>query len=162
MAGGFGTIEHMQSGPPMRSRATHRRYINHDHGLGTKECPFCGIKEKEPREIHGETGHFYRVENIFGYDIWDGHAVQEHQMIVPKRHITTFAEMTEEEKGEYMQLILDGEKEGYCLYIRGVDGPTKSVAHAHAHLIKLDSRRRITRYLFVRKPHFVFFRTSHK
>lgn len=146
----------------MRTRKTHKRYIHHEHGLGTKECPFCGIKEKEPREIHEETTYFYRVQNIFGYDTWDGHAVTEHQMIVPKRHITTFNDMTDEEKTEYMTLILEGEKEGYCLYTRGANGPTKSVAHAHSHLIKLDNRRKITKYLFVRKPHLVLFRTSNK
>ena len=153
-------MERMQKGPTMRTRKSQKRYIQ--GGLGSEECPFCGIKEKQPRDVYEETKHFYRVENIFGYDVWDGHIVKDHQMIVPKRHITTFTEMTVDEKDEYMQLILEGEKDGFCLYTRGVDGPTKSVAHAHSHLIKLDTRRMITRYFFIRKPHFVFFRTSHK
>jgi diadenosine tetraphosphate (Ap4A) HIT family hydrolase len=152
----------MQKGPTMRTHTSQKRYIHHAFGLGVKECPFCTIKENEPREIHEETKHFYRVENIFGYDIWDGHAVEDHQMIVPKRHITSFTQMNDDEKAEYLQLQLNGEKEGYCVYIRGIDGPTKSVAHAHAHLIKLDTRRKITQYFFVRKPHLVLFRTTNK
>lgn len=146
----------------MRTRTSQKRYITHEHGLSTKECPFCGIKEKEPREIHEETTYFYRVENIFGYDIWDGHAVSEHQMIVPKRHITSLAEITDKEGLEYLQLIKAAEANGYCIYSRGADGPTKSVAHVHTHLIKLDTSSELQQLFFVRKPHLVLFRTSTK
>lgn len=146
----------------MRTRKSEKRYIEHKFGRTTKTCPFCTIKENEPREIHEETTYFYRVENIFGYDVWDGYAVSDHQMIVPKRHITSFSDMNDDEKSEYLSLVLEGEKEGYCVYTRGVNGPSKSVAHAHSHLIKLDTSRKLTNYLFVRKPHLVLFRTSKK
>lgn len=144
----------------MRTRKSQKRYIQ--DGFNSKECPFCGIKEKEPRKIHEEKAYFYRVENIFGYDIWDDHIVSEHEMIVPKRHITSLAEITDEEGLEYLQLIKAAEANGYCIYSRGVDGPTKSVPHFHTHLIKLNTSKRIRQYLYIQKPHVVLFRTSSK
>jgi diadenosine tetraphosphate (Ap4A) HIT family hydrolase len=150
----------MQTGPTMRTRKSQKRYIKGDHGLGTKECPFCGIKEKNPREIYEETTHFYRVEAIFGYDIWDGHVVTDHQMIIPKRHITSLSAMNEEEGLEYLELVKNAEVNEYCIYSRGVDGPTKSVAHIHTHLIKLDNSGQIKRLFFLRKPHILLFRAS--
>lgn len=146
----------------MRSRASQKRYIRHEHGLSMKECPFCSVVEKDPREIHEETTYFYRIENIFGYDIWDGHAVSEHQMIVPKRHITSLVEMTDEEGLDYLKLIRAGESDGYCLYSRNAGGTTRSVAHVHTHLIKLDESQEIKQLLFVRKPHLTWYRRTRK
>lgn len=146
----------------MRNRASQKRYIRASNGLKSKDCPFCHIKENEPREIHEETTYFYRIENIFGYDSWDGRAVEEHQLVVPKRHVTSLSELTDEEGREYLRLIQTAEANGYCLYTRGSEGPTKSIAHLHSHLIKLDFEREIKQYVFVRKPHIVWFHTSHK
>lgn len=157
MADDFGTIGRMQTGPIMRTPKTQRRYVR--GGLGSKECPFCGINEKEPRKIYEETAHFYRVENIFGYDIWDGCVVSEHQLIVPKHHLLSLAEMTDEEGLDYLKLVLSAEANGYGVYTRGVDGPMKSVAHVHTHLIKLDPSRKIKLLFFIRKPHVLLFRT---
>lgn len=146
----------------MRTRKSQKRYMEHDNGLGAKECQFCDITHKEPRKVYEETTYFYRVENNFGYDIWDGHRVVEHQMIVPKRHFTTWSDMNDKEGKEYLQLITQAEKNGYCLYTRGINGPTKSVPHAHSHLIKLDPNHQIKQYVFIRKPHLVLFRSGRK
>ena len=152
----------MQTGPTMRTRKSQKRYIDGEHGLSTKECPFCDLTNKDPREIYEETEYFYRAENIYGYDIWDGHAVSEHQMIVPKRHIATLSEMTHNEDIEYLALLKSAELDGYCAYTRGIHGVTKSVAHIHTHLIKLDDEKQIKGLFFNRKPHIVLFRASNR
>lgn len=142
----------------MRTRKSQKRYIR--NGLRSGKCPFCNIKETEPREIYAETEYFYRVKNIFGYDVWDGCVVKEHQLIIPKRHVVSLSALTPEEDVEYMELIKQAEKSGYNLYARSENGATKSVAHQHTHLIKFKDGAEVTRLVYVKKPHLLVYGTS--
>ncbi|MBT8555879.1 HIT family protein [Polynucleobacter sp. MWH-Creno-3A4] len=96
-------------------------------------CPFCTL----PKER-------IFLSNEFGYAIRDGFPVSTgHTLIVPKRHIPSWFETTNEESQGLLKLLslakemLDDElnPDGYNIGIN--DGPTagQTVPHLHIHLI---------------------------
>jgi diadenosine tetraphosphate (Ap4A) HIT family hydrolase len=99
----------------------------------TKECPFCKLP---PERII--------VSNEFGFVIRDGFAVSPgHTLIIPKRHVGSFFEISQEERDALLTL-LDQAKEtietefhpdGFNIGIN--DGPCagQTVSHLHMHLI---------------------------
>ena len=94
---------------------------------------------------------------MFGYDIWDGCGVIEHFMIIPKKHTASLADLSKEEKIDYMNQIAQFEADGYSIYARSPGNKTKSVVHQHTHLIKIDNKPK--RWLiFLKKPHILMTR----
>jgi diadenosine tetraphosphate (Ap4A) HIT family hydrolase len=86
------------------------------------------------------------------YDIFEGRPVEDHLMIVPKRHIEAMSDMTDHEALDMIRLIGDYEARGYNIYARGVGSVSRSVAHQHTHLIKLKEKQ--TKLLFyLKKPY---------
>lgn len=96
-------------------------------------CPFCTL----PKER-------IFLSNEFGYAIRDGFPVSTgHTLIVPKRHIPSWFETTNEESQGLLKLLslakemLEDElnPDGYNIGIN--DGPTagQTVPHLHIHLI---------------------------
>lgn len=96
-------------------------------------CPFCTL----PKER-------IFLSNEFGYAIRDGFPVSTgHTLIVPKRHIPSWFETTNEESQGLLKLLslakemLDDElnPDGYNIGIN--DGPSagQTVPHLHIHLI---------------------------
>jgi len=96
-------------------------------------CPFCSL----PKER-------IFLSNEFGYAIRDGFPVSNgHTLIIPKRHIPSWFETTDEERQELLKLLslakdsLDCElsPDGFNIGIN--DGPTagQTVPHLHIHLI---------------------------
>jgi len=143
----------LQSGPVSRTRSSQRQYVLHKK---TAVCEFCNFTSKSPQFIKDE-GKFRLIKNIFQYDIWDGCRVQEHLMLVPKRHIQSLSELTTQESAQYGKLVGRYESQGYSLYSRAPDNITKSILHQHTHLIKLEpSRRKFLFYLY--KPHLLLFK----
>ena len=96
-------------------------------------CPFCTL----PRErILGENKHAVWIRD--GYPISPGHS-----LVIPRRHVGSFFEVTDEERGD-MLALLDLAKaaaadefnpDGYNVGIN--DGPSagQTVPHLHIHLI---------------------------
>ena len=99
----------------------------------TKECPFCKLT---PDRIINS--------NEFGFVIRDGFPISPgHTLIIPKRHVGSFFEITKEERDSLLTL-LDNAKEtidtefhpdGFNIGIN--DGPSagQTVPHLHMHLI---------------------------
>lgn len=75
--------------------------------------------------------------------------------MVPKRHVLSLKELTDEEKLDHMNIIAAYEAEGYNIYARSVDSSTRSVPHQHTHLIKASGKR-AKAVLFLQKPYFLF------
>jgi len=145
----------MLRGPITRRRQNQRRYHLHLKKVEGQDCEFCkfGSGSSQVRE----TFHYFRlVENIFGYDIWDGLGVSEHLMLVPKRHVTGLHKFTKNESEEYMKLTAHFEELGYSVYSRSTANISKSVAHQHTHLLRLDDKHKKA-LLFIRKPHLVVY-----
>ena len=96
-------------------------------------CPFCIL----PRErILGENKHAVWIRD--GYPVSPGHS-----LVIPRRHVGSFFEVTNEERGD-MLALLDRAKaaatdefnpDGYNVGIN--DGPSagQTVPHLHIHLI---------------------------
>ena len=98
-----------------------------------KECPFCMLP---PERIIDS--------NEFGFVIRDGFPVSPgHTLIIPKRHVGSFFEITQEERDALLSLLnkaketIDTEfhPDGFNIGIN--DGPSagQTVPHLHLHLI---------------------------
>lgn len=96
-------------------------------------CPFCSLPSKR----------IYLVHDI-GFAIKDGFPVSKgHTLIIPKRHISSWFETTDEEKQGLFQLLTFAKEalanelnpDGFNIGIN--DGPTagQTVLHLHIHLI---------------------------
>ena len=113
----------------------HHRKVNIQTG-----CAFCAFKKSDQQVIKSYR-NFFEVENIFPYSLWDSSEVVEHIMLVPKRHITSLAELTPEESTQYMKIISQKEKAGYDVFSRGHNSNMKSVPHQHTHLITTTGKK---------------------
>lgn len=104
-----------------------------------------------------DAGTFWLVANIFPYTIWDNFYVDEHLMLVPKRHIDSIGRFTDEELQTYGELLAEYEDDGYSVYGRAASNSAKSVTHQHTHLIKVSSRR-VKTLIFLDRFNFTMFR----
>ena len=110
-----------------------------------ESCPFCEEETKSAAVFEDE--YIYVVPNLTQYDLWESHNVEEHLLIVPKRHVETLAELSQSERLAVMNQAAIYEANGYSIYARGVGFVKRSVRHQHTHLIKVNNK----------KPRFVVF-----
>lgn len=144
----------MRSGPMVRLPAREKFYKTQRQKRGSDACPFCEMVTIPNEDVLEETTYCLIVNNPFGYDLWDECGVERHWMIIPKRHVVSLNELTDEERLDYMQQVGRFADEGYSLYARAPGNVTGSVTHQHMHLIKIDNKRK--KFLFfLRKPHVV-------
>ena len=67
-------------------------------------CPFCDHDNETKHRIIKQNKHSYIIQNRTKYDIWEGHDVSEHYMVIPKRHVAHLKELTSEERLDIMSL----------------------------------------------------------
>ena len=97
-------------------------------------CIFCKIKKEE-----------LLFENQLAYSSIDSYPVTEfHSLIVPKRHVETYFDLTEEEILECNELILktkekilkqDSSVKGFNIGTNAGKSAGQSIVHCHIHLI---------------------------
>lgn len=103
----------------------------------TKECPFCAIGESIDHErIVAQSSHAFVVRD--GFPVSSGHT-----LVIPKRHVGSFFELTEVERSQILSLL--DEQRAALISELGVqdfnvginDGPLagQTVPHCHVHLI---------------------------
>jgi diadenosine tetraphosphate (Ap4A) HIT family hydrolase len=92
------------------------------------------------------------IRNIFAYSIWDGQQVDDHLMVIPKKHTDTLADLNEKEAVDYVRVISAYELNGYNVYSRAPQSAIKSVIHLHTHLIKTSGPPKKVVFL-ARKPY---------
>lgn len=103
-----------------------------------KEQPGCALCDPTQLKIIKEYRHSWLVHNRYPYDLWEGRAVMEHLMVLPKRHLAGFGQFTRDEKHEILDLIAEYEADGFDIYARSVHSTERSVGlHQHTHLIKV-------------------------
>lgn len=102
------------------------------------DCPFCNHAIQS--NIVYQDEHVFVIPNLTKYDVWELHDVTEHLLLIPKRHTTTLADLTEAEKLTVMNIASEYESKGYSVYARGVGFARRSVEHQHTHLIKADNK----------------------
>lgn len=124
-----------------RHRSQELKYRKHlKNNSVQKQCIFCAFSKKNKQFIK-ETTYFWEVKNIFPYTLWDSCKVIAHNMLVPKRHIISLAELQPAELKEYTKIISQKEKEGYDVYSRGKSSHMKSIPHQHTHFIKTNHKK---------------------
>lgn len=135
-------------------RKTHSTYARHNAGdKKLTTCTFCaGLGKRNTIVDDGKT--MCIIPNRVSYDIFEGRKVTDHLMVIPKRHLESFGEYTDEEKLEMLTMTAKYEEDGYNVYARGWGNISRSVEHQHTHLIKTDDR--CTKAIFfVCKPYFL-------
>ncbi|MFW5719807.1 MAG: hypothetical protein ACOCXT_02145 [Candidatus Dojkabacteria bacterium] len=134
-----------------RNRKTLLQYRAYRSSNTREFCPFCNPTSEQVLKAHT---HFNIIVNWFKYDVWDDSHVEEQYMIVPKRHVCSFSEFTEEEKKEHMKLVTEYEEKGFSIYTRGANVTTRSVGHHHTHVIR-TSGKLLNAYLYIKKPYLM-------
>lgn len=130
-------------------RKTRNRYMNFPKPEG---CPFCDGLEAE--KVVTETEYHRLVPNRVSYDLWELRRVTQHLLLIPKRHVASLSQLTDEEKLDHINLIAKYEADGYNIYARGVGSLQRSVVHQHTHLIK-TGRKQARGSFTIRKPYFL-------
>lgn len=124
-------------------------HVTHDSNTiknSTKNCMLCKIVEGNPirpEHILYESKNFFVIPGLGAF--FDGYV-----MIVPKRHVMSFAELDEEEFEEFLQVLNDMkfilksvyQKEIFVFECgsgkNGGGKHTTSIVHAHMHLAPTD------------------------
>lgn len=100
-------------------------------------CPFCQI-------ISGSTDKTILFENQTGCVVRDGYPITEgHTLIIPKRHVASFFEISPEERQDLFELLdqakiqLDQEYQpaSYNIGINDGEAAGQTIPHLHIHLI---------------------------
>ena len=97
-------------------------------------CIFCKIRKEE-----------LQFENQLAYSSIDSYPISRfHSLIVPKRHVETYFELTKEEVQECNELILkskekilkkDSSGKGFNIGTNAGKSAGQSIMHCHIHLI---------------------------
>ena len=142
---------------PTRSRKETLTYRKVQAGGAlNKNCVFCGMDPSSKDRIL-TTKSFFVIKNIYQYTSWDNQQVEDHLMIVPKKHTDTLSDLTRDEAVEYVDLMGSYESRGYSVWARAPQSSIKSVVHQHTHLIKAGQKTH--RFLFyLRRPYVRFLR----
>lgn len=144
------------SGTLHRTHQQVAKYQQYRRTRAAGVCEFCMFDE-QPEQVVVTRERFWIVRNLFPYDIWDDRPVDEHLMIVPRRHIVSLAELDLDERRDYIDLIADYEQRGYNIYSRTDASPTKSVSHQHTHLIRVRDEP-ISALYYSNDPHVLVYK----
>lgn len=100
---------------------------------GNPPCPLC--TEGSERIIIEDCGTMCVIENDFPYSVFDGLELEKHLMLVPKRHLATFADYNDQEQRDYWRALTDYGTRGYNSMTRSTRSHARSVPdHLHTHL----------------------------
>jgi diadenosine tetraphosphate (Ap4A) HIT family hydrolase len=116
-----------------------------------EECTFC-TKETRQKVIN-ENETMFIVSNRVSYDLFEGLRINDHLLIIPKRHIEHLQELTVQEKQDFAELLTRYEGEGYSFYGRGITNINRSVKHQHTHLLKIDDKKKTHLQFYLDKPY---------
>jgi diadenosine tetraphosphate (Ap4A) HIT family hydrolase len=132
---------------------------NQKHQQENLGCPFCAGSD-----ISGlieTTEHMLVIENHIPYDVFEGGAVENHYMVIPKQHRTRLADFTSAERQDYIDLIAKYEDADFNSYTRSTLSKTRSLEHYHTHLLRTPSG--MPKWLFyVERPYVLLFRKPRK
>ena len=137
-----------------RKRKDELTYLQHRATAPSGVCIFCQFTPETERVIEDHS-FFWVVRNYYGYTIWDNLDVQEHLMLVPKKHTESIADLPLKAQHEYGTILAAYETKGYSIYARASTNISKSVPHQHTHLLKLGAKPKVFN-LFLRKPYILW------
>lgn len=139
-------------------RNTRKHYVRRNRGdkVSKWDCPFPPCNDDDAREqnVLFENDTMYVISNRVSYDVFEMQNVEDHLMVIPKRHLESFAEFSDQERLDMMRIVSDHEGRGYHIFARGVGSVNRSVKHQHTHLIKLNNKK-ARLFLYSHKPYFL-------
>lgn len=100
-------------------------------------CAFCELLQNNDNQVISELENFLIINNRFPYYEWDAQTVNEHIMIIPRRHLMKFVEFTKDEATQLLEIISDYEDRGFSIYARAQQNKSRTVTHQHTHLLRL-------------------------
>ena len=110
-----------------------QQQIQESQGIAAKTCPFCCL---DPVRIIATNNH--------AFAIFDGFPISpNHMLIIPKRHIASLFEATEEEHSALFDLLTNMRERlfrkrgtaGFNIGINDGEAAGQTVMHLHIHLI---------------------------
>lgn len=123
-----------------RKASTVKAYKEHRASLPKDlVCEFCTFDESYEYFVK-DYGAFRVIKNRFPYYMWDNWLVDDHLMLIPKRHIHDLKEFNEQERADLMKAMIEYDEAGYCIWIRDQTAGGRSVAHQHTHFIKISQK----------------------
>lgn len=118
-----------------------------------KGCPFCDVHDKD-LIVEGLPTALV-IRNIYPYDLWEFREVEEHFMVIPKRHVKSLNDLKPDEIKDVVDLISRYEEMNFNVYARAVESVQRTVPlHQHTHLIKTGTKQ-ARGGLFLKKPYFL-------
>src|SRR5690606_28572825 len=96
-------------------RKTHHTYRRHNAADKKSEgsCPFPSCQGRNGQMILRENDTMYVIANRVPYDMFEGRRVEDHLMVIPKRHVETIADFTDQEMIDQMTIIGEYESQRY-------------------------------------------------
>lgn len=107
------------------------------------DCQFCNFPSEQ---IIWQSDSFLIVRNKFSYEVFDMCAVEDHLMLIPKKHTDNLSALLSAERVEFIDILTDYESKEYNVYFREPKSSVKSVDHHHTHLLKLGDRINSLKY----------------
>lgn len=96
-------------------------------------CPFDELSPGDENIVNEEVTAL-ALRNRFPYDMYDGQKVEEHLLVIPKRHVRALGELSLREKDDYWALLTKYEEMGYSSMTRSPANYARSVrGHVHTH-----------------------------
>lgn len=124
--------------PTVRHPEVQKRYDEDRHKLEERygdDVP-CALCRVENHRLINAAKTMLVVENMYPYEYFDGRAVREHFMIVPRRHLNSLHDMTRRERKDYWNLLSQFQDSRYASLTRSNGDPKRTVPlHLHTHLI---------------------------
>jgi ATP adenylyltransferase len=99
-----------------------------------EDCIFCNL---EASRIEDENELFLVIKDL--YPVTEGHT-----LIIPKRHVSSFFELTDEEQSSFLEMLhlqkqklasMDETITGFNVGINDGEDAGQTVMHCHIHLI---------------------------
>jgi len=101
-----------------------------------KECIFCKLLINSPHKIIKQNNTFFAIYDEF--PVSDGHV-----LLIPKRHVESFFDITKDEQDDFFELIKNVKEivdrkfnpDGYNIGINEGRAAGRTIDHLHIHLI---------------------------
>lgn len=97
----------------------------------------CLLCNRSRKTIRHSTDTMVVTTNDYPYIQFDGMVVEEHLMLIPKRHEASMGGFTGAERREYLQLLALYHQKGYTSMTRSLTDTNRTVPeHIHTHLLR--------------------------
>lgn len=95
-------------------------------------CALC----EDTRIVVEEKGPIRVIKNDYPYAVFQGLPVEDHLMVVTRRHVSELSDLTYEEAAIYWRFCAEFSKRSYSLFTQAATKSQRSIpGHVHTHLI---------------------------